>query len=66
MHIENLYDFSLVRFEQQSIILLDKHSRKPYQYFQLANLSNICPEISHPHLLRPLLYKNGVLYAKGC
>lgn len=66
MHIDNLYNFSLVRYEPSSIILIDKHSRKPYEFHQLANLNSLHPEIEHPNLLRPILYKNGVLYEKGC
>lgn len=65
MHLDNLYDFSLVRYEPNSIILLEKNTRKPFEFFQLANLNNIRPDISHPYLLRPILYKNGVLYPKG-
>jgi hypothetical protein len=41
MHLDNLYDFSLVRYEPGSIILVDKNSRKPYEFFQMNNLPNL-------------------------
>lgn len=66
MHLDNLYDFSLVRYEPSSIVLIEKNSRKPYEFYQLANLANMKPDISHPYLLRPILYKNGVMYQRGC
>lgn len=43
MHLDNLYDFSLVRFEPNSIILIDKNSRKPYEFYQLGEAANIRP-----------------------
>lgn len=45
MHLDNLYDFSLVRYEPDSIILIDKISRKPYEFYQTNNMANLKPEI---------------------
>lgn len=66
MQVENLYNFSLVRFEPDSIILLDKNTRKPYEFYHSVPNHHIHPELSHPSLLRPILYKSGALYARGC
>lgn len=66
MHLDNLYDFSLVRFEPESIVLLNKNTRKPFEFHQIAHLEDMHPELSHPCLLRPILYKNGLMYEKGC
>ena len=35
MHLENLYAFSLVRYEPTDILLVDKHSRQPYSFHEL-------------------------------
>ena len=32
MHLDNLYAFSLVRYEPNDILLLDKRSRQPYTF----------------------------------
>lgn len=32
MHLDNLYSFSLVRYESSDILLLEKRSRKPYSF----------------------------------
>ena len=66
MHLQNLYDFSLVRYEPNSIILLDKRSRKAYDFYQLSSINNLKHDVCHPYLLRPVLYKNGAMYPRGC
>lgn len=45
MHLDNLYDFSLVRFEPDSIVLLNKNTRKPYEFHQITNLQDMHPEL---------------------
>ena len=65
MHLDNLYSFSLVRYESSDILLLEKRSRKPYSFHELPESIQTLPELSHPCLLRPILYKNGAIFPKG-
>ncbi len=62
MPLQNLYDFSLVRYEPNCIILLDKRSCKSYDFYQLNSINNLKPDVCHPYLLLPVLYKNGAIY----
>ena len=65
MHIDNLYSFSLVRYEPNDILLVDKRSRQPYSFQPLSSSSPILPDVAHPYLLRPILYKDGAIFLQG-
>lgn len=65
IHFDNLNAFSLVRYEPNDILLLDKRSRQPFSFHELPDQIATHPDISHPYLLRPILYKNGAIFAKG-
>ena len=65
MHLDNLYAFSLVRYEPNDILLLDKRSRQPFSFHELPDQIVTLPDLSHPYLLRPILYKNGAIFPKG-
>ena len=63
--VDNLYNFSLVKYEQNDILLVNKNSKKPYTFHQLGSGKEFHPQISHPYLCRPILFKNGAIYPRG-
>ena len=64
-HVDNLYHFSIIRYEPTGILLLEKHSKKAYTYHPLPQNIIVHPEITHRSLLRPLLHKDGALFLRG-
>lgn len=65
MHVDNLYSFGLVRYEPSDILLLDKRSRLTYTYHELPPVVAVHPDVSHPYLLRPILYKNAAIFLQA-
>jgi hypothetical protein len=58
-------EFAIVRFQPNDILLLHKPTKKTYQYIEAAPDAALHPSITHPLLLRPVVYNNGLLYPRG-
>lgn len=54
----------IIKFEPNDILLLHKASKRAYQYFEGNPSMQADCTISHPALLKPIRYNNGLLYAK--
>ena len=58
-------EFSIVRFEPNNILLLHKQTKKTFHYVEPAQEIPFNQNITHPLLLRPIVYNNGLLYPRG-
>jgi hypothetical protein len=61
----NAKEFSIVRFEPNNILLLHKQTKKTFQYVEPAQGVSLEQSITHPLLLKPIVYNNGLLYPRG-
>lgn len=58
-------EFAIIRFEPNDILLLHKPTKKAYQYLEPTPGAPLMPQITHPSLIRPIFYNNGLLYPRG-
>ena len=58
-------EFTIVRFEASNILLLHRPTKKTYQYLEPVHETPLLQHISHPALVRPIVYNNGLLYPRG-
>lgn len=58
-------DFAIIRFEPGNILLLHKPSKKAFQYYEPSQETPLLQHITHPSLIRPIVYNNGLLYPRG-
>jgi serine/threonine protein kinase len=57
-------EFVIIRFEPSNILLLHKPTKQAYQYFEASSPAEQECSLSHPSLVRPIRYSNGLLYPK--
>lgn len=46
-------------------MLVDKNTKKVYQYYEMASQDSLHPSIQHPHLQRPIVKGKCLLYPKA-
>ena len=63
--LDNLYNFSLIKYEPTEVLLVHKGNRKPYTFHPLQPDHEFRSNITHPSLCRPILFRNGLIYPKG-
>lgn len=57
-------EFVIIKFEPNNILLLHKPTKQAYQYFEASSSVEQDCCLSHPSLVRPIRYSNGLLYPK--